>query len=329
VTSNLPRPRLSLKALLGAILGIASLFFLALAGVPAMILGLYGLRDINASEGLLRGRLLAVAGMVLGALSTLLCVLGIIALVLMTVREKANRTVCQNNLRQLGQTLNQYEDVQGAFPEGTVPHTHLQPEQRLSWLASVLSFTDSDALPKNEVPQSWRELGHKLDPRQAWDVPPNRGAAEQVVRWFRCPSSAVHAAEGQPALTNYVGLAGVGAEAPLLPETSPQAGLFGYNRRTRRSEITNGISFTMMAVETSWELGPWAAGGPSTVRGVVLAQQPLVGVGRPWGGLHPGGLNILMVDGSVPFVENTVSPAVFERRSLIHPRKEETSPEGK
>jgi prepilin-type processing-associated H-X9-DG protein len=61
-------------------------------------------------------------------------------------------------------------------------------------------------------------------------------------------------------------------------------------------------------METRSGLGPWARGGPSTVRGFDPADVPLHGDGRPFGG-HSSGMNVAMADGSVRFLRATVDPA--------------------
>ena len=67
-----------------------------------------------------------------------------------------------------------------------------------------------------------------------------------------------------------------------------------------------------MATETGRDNGPWTAGGPPTVRGVDPADAPYIGPGRAFGGLHPGGLNVLFADGSAEFMQDDVSPQFFE-----------------
>jgi prepilin-type processing-associated H-X9-DG protein len=94
---------------------------------------------------------------------------------------------------------------------------------------------------------------------------------------------------------------------PLLIPKAPNAGLFGYDRATRRSDITAGLGYTMMVVETMRDIGPWAQGGPATVRGINPADNPPVGYDRAFGGLHPRIVHVLYADGHVAFVNDSVS----------------------
>ncbi len=72
-----------------------------------------------------------------------------------------------------------------------------------------------------------------------------------------------------------------------------------------------------MVIETTRNHGVWTAGGASSVRGVDPETRPYIGHKRPFGGYHPGGANVLMADGSVRFVRETIDPRVFEAISTI------------
>jgi hypothetical protein len=60
--------RLSRKAVASLALGIASIFFFCLTAIPALILATLALVDLHRHEHRLRGRKLAVAGIVLAVL---------------------------------------------------------------------------------------------------------------------------------------------------------------------------------------------------------------------------------------------------------------------
>jgi prepilin-type processing-associated H-X9-DG protein len=97
--------------------------------------------------------------------------------------------------------------------------------------------------------------------------------------------------------------------------TSEKAGVFGYNRATRIQDIRDGTSNTMMITETHKDFGPWSAGGPSTIRS--LTTKPYINGPDGIGGPTPGGCNILLADGSVRFVSESVDPKIFEALSTI------------
>ncbi len=64
-------PQQETLAVWSLVLGIASLAVCLLCGIVAVILGVISLRRINAAEGALKGKGMAVAGIVMGALSTI------------------------------------------------------------------------------------------------------------------------------------------------------------------------------------------------------------------------------------------------------------------
>lgn len=95
------------------------------------------------------------------------------------------------------------------------------------------------------------------------------------------------------------------------------AGVFGYDRTVGPADLTAGTSRTLLASETTRDNGPWTAGGRPTVRGIDPNDVPLLGPGRAFGGLHPGGLNVLWADGSAGFMEDTISPPLFESLTRV------------
>src|SRR5207253_9039024 len=90
------------KAVASLILGILSFCLPVILGIPAIILAILGLRDINRSQGRLKGQGLAIAGIVTGVLGGL--VLGLIAVgvgllvpAVQKVREAAERVQSSHN----------------------------------------------------------------------------------------------------------------------------------------------------------------------------------------------------------------------------------------
>jgi prepilin-type N-terminal cleavage/methylation domain-containing protein/prepilin-type processing-associated H-X9-DG protein len=60
------------------------------------------------------------------------------------VRESANRTVCINNLKQIGLALQNYQAVHGVFPPGLDGLNGPQPF--LSWNARILPYLEQQSL---------------------------------------------------------------------------------------------------------------------------------------------------------------------------------------
>ena len=308
-----PRPPLSTGAVVSLVLGMASPFLLFLAGAPALWVGLMSLRAINAADGRLRGRRLAVAGMALGGLGCAASVLGLMMIVFTTLQVRSQRLECVNNLRQTGGAVLKYEDARKTFPPGTVANAVLPPERRLSWLTTLPPFLDE----KSPAAPPMQALGDQLDPALAWDEGANAAVAHSAVPLFRCPGDGAHDPRTTPGLTDYVGLAGVGRGAADLKRDDSLAGVFGYDRAVAPKELTAGTTRTLTVTETTRDNGPWTAGGPPTVRGLDPADGSYIGPGRPFGGLHPGGLNVLWADGSVDFMEEGISPKLFETLTRV------------
>jgi prepilin-type processing-associated H-X9-DG protein len=316
---------MSIKALVSLLLGVLSFVFSVVAGIPAVWLGILGLREVNESDGRLKGRIVALAGMALGTVGSAATLLGFGALILLHMQANAQRLGCANNLGQIGIGLSRYRERTDTFPPGTIANPDLSPERRLSWLVALLpSIERVVAPPPGKQPgPPWYEA---IDQRQAWNADANRQLITRRVPGYRCPGEMHRPPPNAPGPTNYVGCAGVGAWAATLAKENPQAGFFGYDRTIDLADITRGISNTMSVLETAFEIGPWAAGGYPTVRPIRPGEEPYCGYGRPFGGLHPGGLNVLFADNSVRFVSDQLQPQTLEHLSTIHGEQAENGP---
>jgi hypothetical protein len=215
-------------------------------------------------------------------------------------REAARRTQSRNNLKQIMLAMHNYHDAFNHFPEGTYPSEKLDPDERLSWQATILPYLD-------QAP-----LYNRIDFDAGWEDEANREAMQTPLTVYRNPSSA----EPQPeyASTHYVGMAGVGADGPMLPASNRKAGVFAYNRSTRIRDITDGTSNTV-AVTDSSEPGPWGAGGRPTIRS--LTTKPYINGPDGIGGPHQGGISAALCDGSVRFISDNIDPDVFEALMTI------------
>jgi hypothetical protein len=132
-------------------------------------------------------------------------------------------------------------------------------------------------------------------------------------RLLCCPAFSNRDPEGLPGVTTYLGAAGLGADAATLPADDPRAGVFGYDRRTPFSDIKDGVSTTILVIETTAPVGPWLAGGPATVRGLIPAYKPFLGSHRQFGGVCQSDLaQFAFVDGSVRALTSATGDRVLE-----------------
>ena len=235
----------------------------------------------------------------LGTVSAGVSVPVLIALLLPAVqqaREAARRTQSRNNLKQIALALHNYHDTHNQFPDGTVENEDLEPDERLSWQYSILPFIEQ------------ADVYNQIDPEAGWESESNQAALQQAVPVFQNPSQSGN--HENPSAGDYVGMAGVGKDAALLPARDKKAGIFGYNRKTGIRDITDGTSNTIMVTDASTPNVSYLAGGSATILG--FSQSPYLngpdGIGSP----HAGVVQILLADGSVRAVSVDIDEAVLE-----------------
>jgi prepilin-type processing-associated H-X9-DG protein len=253
-------------------------------------------------------------------------VTGLVVAYIPRVRAAAACSECRINLMQMAFGFSDYHACNGSFPPGTIPNADLSPERRLSWLVGGWSyFGDGQVELLLDMQGAWDDEGNRLPQIEYLDYP--NGWKRRPLgdfRTFLCPSNP---ARTSPPPTHYVGVAGVGPDAAAWGVGYPNNGVFGYDRRTKLEDITDGATTTMLLIETNRDNGPWTAGGPSTVRGLDPAGGPYPGAGGQFGSGHRGtaggsprppyATNVLFADGSVRSLTDGVRPEVFEALATI------------
>ncbi len=220
------------------------------------------------------------------------------------VRYASERMQCSNNLKQLMISAEQYESTgrQGAetpagqsnaptvnlFPPGCVGPGGT-PEERLSWVVTLLPYLEQGSLYR----QFDMNLGY------AGNLP----ASQTGLKVLLCPKANLALTD---ATIHYVAMAGIGADAASRPVGEVGNGFMGYDRQTSATAIRDGLSNTIALIETRSNLGPWARGGTSTVRGFDPGDVPWSGERRPFGGIHSDGIQLAMADGSVRFIQSRI-----------------------
>lgn len=182
-----PEP-VSRKAVAALVLGLLSPFCTLFAGLPAIVLGADALSDIARETGKegLRGKGMAVAGIVLGAVGCVLIpVVMLIVPVASASREVARRSTCVGNEACLGRALQDYAAAHQGFPRPAVADRAGRP--LLSWRVELLPFLGEEAL--------YRKF--RLD--EPWDGPHNRPLLAAMPAVFACPA----APGGVASLSNY------------------------------------------------------------------------------------------------------------------------------
>lgn len=209
-------------------------------------------------------------------------------------------------LRRLSAGLIDLHAAKGAIPLGAAPREDVHLLQRVSWMAQILPYL------------GLADLYERIDFKSDWDKGENLAVANTLVEAFLDPRAEEFRWRGYPfygmALTHYVGMAGLGADAPNLapgdPEFDARAGIFGYERATKLEDVTDGAANTIMLISAGEIYGPWIVPGGSTIRG---AHKPyfggMTGFGAP--GSKPGAV-AAFADGSLRFLSADIDPKVFE-----------------
>lgn len=206
----------------------------------------------------------------------------------------------ETQLTAIGQWLTRQHDQHGAFPVGVEPGA-LPVAERFGWMAHYVEETDNTAQVTPDRTRSWNDPANDLFVRQR-----AAGLLNPAV-------AAVASENGYPA-GHYVGVAGVGADAALLPKSNPRAGIFGVNRRTTRDDIRDGTSNTLMVLGVDQAPDSWASGA-GAVRG--LSAEPYLHGPDRFGTGQVDGMHVLMADGSVKFLAAQTDPKLMRRMAAM------------
>lgn len=273
-----PEPNVtSRKAIASLVLGLM-FFFACLSGVPAILYGREALREIRRSGGRIRGKRMAVVGIVLGVIGCLLT----IALLLpaqRSAREAARRAQCTNNLKQIGLAMHNYHSVNDCLPPVAITDKNGRP--LLSWRVAILPYLESNSLYSQ----------FHLD--EPWDSPHNLALLEPMPGVYACPSDRTL----KPGMTGYQVV--VGPNTAFTPDFKPVS----------FAQITDGLTSTLLVGESQRPV-PWTK--PEDLR--LNTPLPLAGLGSHHG-YHNNGFNALFADGSVRFLKNSIVPNIL--RGLI------------
>ena len=220
-------------------------------------------------------------GFSLVSVFAVVCILMIlIALFLPATRRAggaARRSQCKNNLKQIALALYNYRETYEALPPAVTVDADGQPLH--SWRTLILPFLDQ------------QQLYASIDLSKSWDHPVNAAARETSVATYTCPSAVTPQNR-----TTYKALVG---SSRCFSRTEPR----------RLSEITDGISQTLMLIEVSPdEAVPWMMPQDSGSR-FALTFGPETRLD------HIGGVHAALADGTVRFMSTGVSNT--KRRALI------------
>jgi prepilin-type N-terminal cleavage/methylation domain-containing protein/prepilin-type processing-associated H-X9-DG protein len=309
--------------------------------------------------GMFKSPICRVSGFTLVELLVVIAVIAILLALLLpavqSAREAGRRTICQNNLRQIGLALHGYANSHRAFPAAFVstPHAH-------SWVPAVLPYLEH------------KQLFSLYQWNVDWDDPLNQPAINTVLPVFHCPSTPGSADELdtiRPSITvatsDFAAVTGVSRlleRVGLIPPTHNLRGVMVKDEPTPLMDIRDGQSNTMMIVEDAGRPTFWTSlgqrfgdndpgNGNAAVRNGRVsgsgwanpaADCPLHGFTRdglsgPGSysvnatnnneifGFHPGGADVLFADGAIHFLSASIKIEVCA--ALITRTGGETLPE--
>ena len=187
-------------------------------------------------------------GFTLIELLVVIAIIGVlVALLLPAVqqaREAARRSQCKNNLKQLGLALHAYHDSLRVFPPGYTYRIGTLSENAagFAWGAMILPYLDQQNLYSQF---NWNA--------PIWD-PANETPREQHLSVFLCPSDPVSSGQyvemGMLPELYAMGCYVANFGPPDLDENQEQrTGMFSRNSSTRISDVTDGMSNTLLCGE--------------------------------------------------------------------------------
>lgn len=272
--------RVSRLAVASLVFGLLACPFSILSGIPGLVCGIMGLNRIARSERphaspRLSGQGMAIAGVVLSGLSMLILpvMVGLMLPAVQAAREAARRTMCANNLVQMGLGMLRHESAARLVPAAI---TDAQGTPLLSWRVAILPYLDEQAL---------YEEFHLDEP---WDSEHNRALIPRMPAVYACPSAPT--AEGT---TLYLLLDGPGAGCEKTRQR-----LDGRIRGVRLDDLArDGSAGTIMIVEVPSSAAlEWTRPADLTVSPGEAAR---LGDG-PGGSGHAGGIrHAVYADGHV------------------------------
>lgn len=221
----------------------------------------------------------------IGEACIVVALLGIVVVMLLPAvqndRSPSGRSMCRNNLKQLGLAFHNYHDVYGSFPPAYTVNE--RGEKLHSWQTLLLPFLDQQALYK------------QIDLTKPWNDPVNAAALATSVSVLACPS-AIPSNSKKSNLTSYMVVMGEGL-------------MFDSSHARRFSEVTDGLSETLLVIDVPASLAaPWME--PRDIDEAIFQSW------NPDSKLsHTGGFNVLFGDGAVRFLSAEL-PAETRHRLL-------------
>lgn len=236
------------------------------------------------------------SGMTLVELLVVIAIIGILVGLLLpavqAAREAARRIQCQNNMRQTGLALQNYQSALRTLPPGCLqwrPYRGNPKLKNFAWSALILPFMEE------------KNLHQLVNFDVAFDHPLNELAAKTSVSMYLCPTVPTRVtARGR---TDYGGLYG----QRITTTQNTNNGVLIYDRPIPYREIVDGITNTMaVAEDTGGPEGEWINGSN------VFEQSGPINDPKAWVGdneirsKHTGGAMVLYCCGRTQYLSQSI-----------------------
>ncbi len=215
---------------------------------------------------------------------------------LYAARTAPRRSSCANNLKQIGLAMQQYEAKYGCFPPAYIPDENGKPKH--SWRVLILPFL------------GYKEMYDAYHFDEPWNGPHNMVMAECWLNDYLCPSDPTPRTPDPDHMgkTNYVMLVG-----PHAISDGPTA--------RRKADITNGLGNTIMVIEVVGADINWLEPRDLDVSKMTFhivhpGKESTTNVTDISSG-HPSSANVLMCDGTVRSLPDTIDPGVLKAMTTI------------
>lgn len=246
----------------------------------------------------------------------------LVALLLPSVqqaRETARRSQCINNLKQFGLAFNSYHDVHNVFPPGEIHgdssgivHAEAWGHHIGNWACFLFPYLDLATV--------YNQLDFEANPQY---TPTNRRMLQLRIAVHLCPSDPFDGLTepwggGNARIMHYFA---VSHSSEIEHNTHPMNGIFYNDSKVGFRLVRDGTSNTAMLAEV------W---GRTTVHNtasfsrswhvhnaVYFDATPNVDRTDPWhvNSFHTGGAHILLADGSVRFISDSIDFTTFQNAS--------------
>jgi prepilin-type N-terminal cleavage/methylation domain-containing protein len=288
-------------------------------------------------------------------LLVVIAIVGILVALLLpavqAARASARRTMCLNNIRQVGLALLKFENANNKFPPGNqsdpadFPHGVCRTYSDYSTITGKTGWWSwlTKILPEIEESNLFNEFDFSQNAFTADGNAANHAAYSTVVSMFTCPEDPISRRVGHPncggrlwcdfAYTSYLGVSGTQGGQSALDEGYKADGMFpDPNVCIEMKSVTDGASHTVLVGERpvidyfsgSGDFGWWAAGAgfnwPPCGRGDnILDSSEGLYSGDPttgadvfhWWSYHIVGAHFVFVDGSARLLSYDTDQSVM------------------